>query len=133
MQYKIQKMVQLPTYIIPEQHLKILVLVKLENLFNKNGACMTDYGLPKPVLNLCNKVKNRLLAEEISYDSTKLLPAHNIILSQLNSEHRHIYDVVIQSVYDKTGAESAFLCMVIVALGKHFFGMLLFHVCVQKN
>jgi hypothetical protein len=133
MQYKIQKMVQLPTYIIHEQHLKILVLVKLENLFSKNGACMTDYGLPKPDLNLCNKVKNRLLAEEISYDSTKLLPAHNIILSQLNSEHRHTYDVVIQSVYDKTGAESAFLCMVIVALGKHFFGMLLFHVCVQKK
>jgi hypothetical protein len=56
-QYKIQKMVQLPTYIIPEQHFKNHVLVELENLFIKNGACMTDYGLPKPDLNLCNKVK----------------------------------------------------------------------------
>jgi hypothetical protein len=102
-QYKIQKMVQLPTYIIPQHHLKNHVLVELENLFIKNGACMTDYGLPKPDLNLCNKVKNRLLAKEMSYDPTKLLLAHNIILSQLNSEQRYIYDVVIQSVYDKTG------------------------------
>jgi hypothetical protein len=96
-------MVQLPTYIIPQHHLKNHVLVELEKLFIKNGACMTDYGLPKPDLNICNKVKNRLLAEEMSYDPTKLLLAHNIILSQLNSEQRYIYDVVIQSVYDKTG------------------------------
>jgi hypothetical protein len=96
-------MVQLPTCIIPEQHLKNHVLVELEKLFIKNDTCMTDYGLPNPDLNLYNKVKNRLLAEEMSYDPTKLLLTHNNILSQLNSEQRHIYDVVIQSVYDKTG------------------------------
>jgi hypothetical protein len=131
-QYKIQKMVQLPTYIIPKQHLKNHVLVELEILFIKNGTCMTGYGLPKPDLNLCNKVKNRLLAEEMSYDPTKLLLAHNNILSQLNSEQRHIYDVVTQSVYDKTRE-----CSFVYGYGgtgkKHFFGMLLFHICVQKN
>jgi hypothetical protein len=45
-------MVQLPTYRIPDQHLKYPVLVELENLFVKKGTSMTDYGLPKPDLNL---------------------------------------------------------------------------------
>ena len=72
-QHKIQRMVQMTFYRIPEQHLKNHVLVELDNLFSKNGASMTDYGLPKPDPNLSNKVKNRLLAEELAYDSAKVL------------------------------------------------------------
>lgn len=56
-------MLQLPSYTVPEHHLRNQVLVELDNLFSKNGASMTDYGVPKPDLDLCNTVKNRLLAE----------------------------------------------------------------------
>jgi hypothetical protein len=41
-------MVQLPTYSVPEDHLKNYVLLELDNLFVKNGGLMTDYGLPEP-------------------------------------------------------------------------------------
>uniref|UniRef100_K3Y356 ATP-dependent DNA helicase n=1 Tax=Setaria italica TaxID=4555 RepID=K3Y356_SETIT len=94
-------MVQVPSYRVPEQHLKNHVLVELDNLLSKNGVSMTDYGLPKPDLNLFNKLKNRLLAEELAYNSAEVLLVHDNLVNQLNSEHKHIYDLVIQSVYEK--------------------------------
>lgn len=102
-QRKIQRMVQVPSYRIPEEHLKNHVLVELDNLFSKNGVSMTDYGLPKPDLNPFNKVKNRLLAEELAYDSTEVLLVHDNLVNQLNFEQKQIYDLVIQSVYEKAG------------------------------
>lgn len=47
-------------------------------------------------------MKNRLLAEELAYDSAKLL-MHDSLVSQLNLEQKQIYDVVLQSVYERTG------------------------------
>ena len=96
-------MLQLPFYTVPEQHIKNHVLVELDNLFSKNGASMTDYGFPKPDLSLCNKVKNRLLSEELAYDPISLMHIHDSLVNRLNFEQKHIYDVVIQSVYEKTG------------------------------
>lgn len=99
---KIQSIIQLPLYIVPEQHLKNHVLVEFDNLFTKNGASMSDYGLPKPDLSLLSKVKNRLLAEEMAYDVAKLKNEHDTMIKQLNGEQKHIYDTVIRSVYDRT-------------------------------
>ena len=73
-QHKIRKMVRLPSYKVLEEHLKNHVLVKLNSLFVKNGTSMTDYGLPYPDLSLCNRVKNRLLAKELSYDYENVTP-----------------------------------------------------------
>lgn len=100
---KIQSIIQLPLYIVPEQHLKNHVLVEFDNLFTKNGASTSDYGLPKPDLSLLSKVKNRLLAEEMAYDVAKLKNEHDTMIKQLNGEQKHIYDTVIRSVYDRTG------------------------------
>ena len=101
--HKIKRMLQLPFYTVPEQHIKNHVLVELDNLFSKNGASMTDYGFPKPDLSLCNKVKNRLLSEELAYDPISLMHIHDSLVNRLNFEQKHIYDVVIQSVYEKSG------------------------------
>ena len=62
-----------------------------------------DHGLPKPDLSTSNKMKNRLLAEELTYDSTNLRHMHDTLASQLTSEQRHIHDVVLQSVYENSG------------------------------
>ena len=123
--HKIKRMLQLPFYTVPEQHIKNHVLVELDNLFSKNGASMTDYGFPKPDLSLCNKVKNRLLSEELAYDPISLMHIHDSLVNRLNFEQKHIYNVVIQSVYEKSG--QCFLFMAMVALEKHFFGMQSFH------
>jgi hypothetical protein len=100
---KIQSIIQLLLYTVPEQHLKNHVLVEFDNLFTKNGASMSNYGLPKPDLSLLSKVKNRLLAEEMAYDVAKLKNEHDTMIKQLNGEQKHIYDTVIRSVYDRTG------------------------------
>ncbi|RCV38049.1 hypothetical protein SETIT_8G110800v2 [Setaria italica] len=105
--------IEFPTKVL-EQHLKDHVLVELDNLFSKNGASMTDYGLPKPDLNLFNKVKNRLLAEELAYDSAEVLLVHDNLVNQLNSEQKHIYDRVIQSVYEK--ARQCFFKHIVLAV-----------------
>lgn len=101
--YNLRKMVQMPSYRVLEEHLRNYVLVELDSLFVKNGALLTDYGLPKPDPGLCSKVKNRLLAEELSYDSEVLLRIHDNLLGQLNFEQKNIYDVVMQSVYGNSG------------------------------
>ncbi|WVZ59866.1 LOW QUALITY PROTEIN: hypothetical protein U9M48_009958 [Paspalum notatum var. saurae] len=61
---------------------------------------MTDHGLPKPDMNLCSKVKNRLLAEELAYDPVELTLMNESLVKRLNPEQKHIYDVVIQSFSD---------------------------------
>ena len=102
-EYKIKKLMQLPYYRVPDHHLKNQVLIELDSLFVKNGASMTDHGLPKPDLSTSNKMKNRLLAEELAYDSANLRHMHDTLANQLTSEQRHIYDVVLQSVYENSG------------------------------
>lgn len=129
--YNIRKMVQLPFYKVPEDHLKNFVLLELDNLFVKNGGLMTEYGLPEPDRSIRNKVKNRLLAEELAYDCEDLLRIHSNLVRQLNFEQKNIYDVVTQSVYSKSG--QCFLCMAVVALGRHSFGMRLFHAFDQRS
>jgi hypothetical protein len=98
-EYKIKKLMQLPFYKVPNHHLRNQVLIELDNLFVKNSASMIDHDLPKPDLSTSNKMKNRLLAEELAYDSANLRHMHDTLANQLTSEQRHIYDVVLQSVY----------------------------------
>jgi len=56
-EYKIKKLMQLPFYKVPDHHLNNQVLIELDSLFVKNGASMTDHGLPKPDLSTSNKMK----------------------------------------------------------------------------
>jgi hypothetical protein len=102
-------MLQLPLCTVLEQHIKNHVLVELDNLFSKNDASMTNYGFSRPDPSLCNKVKNRLLSEELAYDPISLMHIHDSLVKRLNFEQKHIYDVIIQSVYGKTG--QCFFCL----------------------
>ncbi|XP_066384880.1 uncharacterized protein [Miscanthus floridulus] len=89
--YNIKKMVQLPTYNVPEDHLKNYVFLELDSLFVKNGGLMTGYGLPERDRTMRSKVTNRLLAEELAYDCEDLVGTGktflwNAIISRLQSE-----------------------------------------------
>ena len=101
--YNIRKMVQRPSYKVPEDHLKNYVLLELDSLFVKNGGLMKDYGLPEPDRSIRNKIKNRLLADELAYDCEDLMRAHATLVSQLTVEQKNVYEVVTRSVYDKLG------------------------------
>ena len=79
---------------------------------------MTDYGVPKPDLNLCNTVKNRLLAEGLIYDPVNLLHIHDRLVNRLSFEQNHIYDAVTQAVYERIGQWFFYLFMAMVELGK---------------
>jgi hypothetical protein len=63
-------------------------LLELDTLFVKNGGIMTYYGLLEPDRSMCNKVKNRLLAEEMAYDCEALVHIHGTLVSQLNVEQK---------------------------------------------
>jgi len=101
--YNIKKMVQLPTYNVLEDHLKNYVLLELDSLFVKNGGLMTDHGLPEPDRTMRSRGANRLLAEELAYDYEDLVRIHGTLVGQLNVEQKNVYDVVMQSVYGKSG------------------------------
>jgi hypothetical protein len=101
--YNIRKMVQLPSYNIPKDHLRNHVLLELDSLFVKNGGLMSEYGLPEPDRSMRNKIKNRLLAEELAYDFEDLVRIHNALITQLNVDQKKVYDVVTQSVYEDLG------------------------------
>jgi hypothetical protein len=49
---------------------------------------MIDYGLPERDRSMCNKVRNRLLAEELAYNSEELVSVHISLVSQLNSDKK---------------------------------------------
>jgi hypothetical protein len=70
---------------------------------------MIDHGLPEPDRSMRNKVKNRLLVEELAYDCEVLVRIHGTLVSRLNVEQKNIYDVVTQSVHGNLG--QCFFCV----------------------
>jgi len=129
--YNIKKMVQLPTYNVPEDHLKNYVLLELDSLFVKNGGLMTDHGLPEPDRTVRSKVTNRLLAEELAYDCEDLVRIHGTLVGELNIEQKMF---MMLSHSPSMGSQaSVFLCMDAVAPARHSFGMQLFCACDPRG
>ncbi|CAN6678727.1 unnamed protein product [Malus baccata var. baccata] len=101
--YNLRKTFAIPDMIIPQDELKNSVLFELELLFNNASSSLAKYHLPMPDARKMLEIKNKLLREELNYDSEQLSKKHADLKLQLNQDQKLIYDCVIDVVERKKG------------------------------
>jgi hypothetical protein len=65
---------------------------------NKRGKSIDDFCLPRRSVNTSRDSVNRLFDEELDYNELDLLSQSENLLMQLNSEQRHAFDTIVNTV-----------------------------------
>ncbi|KAB2597991.1 hypothetical protein D8674_000911 [Pyrus ussuriensis x Pyrus communis] len=81
-----------------QDELKNSLLYELEKLFIASNSSLSKHHLPQPNNLMMDRLKNRSLREELSYDSNSLKREHLFLISQLNKEQKHVYDCVMETI-----------------------------------
>ncbi|XP_038698800.1 uncharacterized protein LOC119996288 [Tripterygium wilfordii] len=101
--YKLQNRFAMGPSTISPSHIRDQVLLEIDAILSKNGACLSDYNLPLPTNTLVQQLSNTMLREELTYDINELLLCANNMEQQLNIEQRNIYDAILNAVYAEKG------------------------------
>ncbi|KAM0910046.1 hypothetical protein ACQ4PT_014417 [Festuca glaucescens] len=97
-QYRIRVALQKMDYMVPEAELKDLLLDELSSLFVKYVSSIANFNLPgKTSLHPIN-YDNRLIREEMSYDTEKLSAEATTLLLKLNADQRVAYKTIVDTV-----------------------------------
>jgi hypothetical protein len=81
--------------------LQDILLEELEGIFSKNGIYMYHYSLPHKSAQYRINANNKLIEEELSYDSAKLEKESNELYQQLNDDQKNAFHVIIKAVLAK--------------------------------
>ncbi|XP_020094143.1 uncharacterized protein LOC109714116 [Ananas comosus] len=101
--YRLKEVLRISSLKIPQEELQNYVLYELEVLFNKNGSSLSQFKLPIPNRLLIEDIGNRLLREEMDYDTDALRNEHETLYNGLNTEQLAVYRSVLASVYENKG------------------------------
>ncbi|KAJ6957546.1 hypothetical protein NC653_039492 [Populus alba x Populus x berolinensis] len=91
----------MPNLKLFDDELKNYVLYELELLFNFAGTSLEKQKLSMPDGRLLSEIKNKLLREELNYDTADLICQHSSAFPQLNQCQLNVYDCVVKSVLEK--------------------------------
>ncbi|KAJ0735159.1 hypothetical protein HanPI659440_Chr11g0428861 [Helianthus annuus] len=87
---------------LSDDQLKNYCLIELNELLEKNGKSLADFtDMPQPDTSLLDKMHNRLIREDMSYNRKQLTDEHEQLYASLNTEQTTIYDSVNDSVTAK--------------------------------
>ncbi|XP_020108369.1 uncharacterized protein LOC109724099 isoform X2 [Ananas comosus] len=101
--YRLKEVLRISSLKMPQEELQNYVLYELEVLFNKNGSSLSHFKLPIPNRLLIEDIGNRLLREEMDYDTDVLRNEHETLYNGLNTEQLAVYRSVLASVYENKG------------------------------
>ncbi|KAM0847424.1 hypothetical protein ACQ4PT_055022 [Festuca glaucescens] len=101
LQYGIRLARQDPKYEVPIGHLRDMLLSELESVFLKNGARIADFNLPPRTTYEGAFHGNRLVQEEMAYDSGALAREAEVLLGRLNADQLSAYKKIVSSVLDQ--------------------------------
>ncbi|XP_035840208.1 ATP-dependent DNA helicase PIF1-like [Helianthus annuus] len=102
--YMKRRLFMFPGLHLSDDQLKNYCLIELNELLEKNGKSLEDFtDMPQPDTSLLDKLDNRLIREELSYNKKKLTDEHDQLYASLNTEQTVIYDTVIDSVVTRKG------------------------------
>jgi hypothetical protein len=87
-----------PRYVVPPEQLMPLLIKKLTQLFSNSGGNIEDFNLPKLSARNDPMYENRLLNDELDVEPLVLSMQGQSLLSQLNTDQRHVYDTIIGRV-----------------------------------
>jgi hypothetical protein len=92
----------LAKYVPSESEIFDLLFDELESIFIKNGQQISSYNLPRKSKLQQIDITNRLIQEEINYDTKYLQKEANKLYSQLNTEQRHAFHEIINMLEYKS-------------------------------
>jgi hypothetical protein len=111
-------------YQMSDTDLQNEVLRNLSTLFDRQGRSISKFNLPRNTVHSSQESINRLFEEELNYDANTLADESQRLIAQLNSEQRHAFDSIVETVLaDKPafffisgygGTEKTFLWNVII-------------------
>jgi hypothetical protein len=81
-----------------DSELQDLLLEELEEILAKNGISINNYNLPPRMTPYNHAHNNRLIEEELTYDTNMLEYEANRLYNQLNADQKHAFDQIIDSV-----------------------------------
>jgi ATP-dependent DNA helicase PIF1 len=84
-----------PRYVAPHEQLTSLLIQKLTDTFANSGGNIDDYDLPKIVSIYTDVYSNRLISDELDVEPLMLSMHASSLVSQLNSDQKHVYDTII--------------------------------------
>ncbi|KAM0887151.1 hypothetical protein ACQ4PT_029235 [Festuca glaucescens] len=124
-QYRTRVLLRRMDYIVPDATLRDMLLDDLSTLFVTYGSSIGNFNLPEKSSVQAIYYDNRLIREEMSYDSEKLAAEASVLLAQLNAGQRVAYKTIVGAVLAKKpgfyfvsgfgGAGKTFLWNVIIA------------------
>ncbi|XP_022014702.1 uncharacterized protein LOC110914199 [Helianthus annuus] len=102
--YLKRRLFMFPGLHLSDDQLKNYCLIELNELLEKNGKSLSDFtDMPQPDTSLLDKMYNRLIREELSYNKKKMTDEHDRLYASLNTEQTVIYDTIIDSVTTRKG------------------------------
>ncbi|XP_028092911.1 uncharacterized protein LOC114293082 [Camellia sinensis] len=94
-QYRIKRDMRDSDLHLDDEDLKNLGLLEIEHILNRNGRSLKDFPpMPLPSSQGAQFLTNRLIREEMEYDSVSEKQLFNELHSGLNSEQLEVYDTL---------------------------------------
>ncbi|CAL1384366.1 unnamed protein product [Linum trigynum] len=94
----------LPNLQLSTDEIKDMCLVEIDKLLQKQWKSLADFpGLPIPSGTLRSNSGNRMIAEELNYNSEDLMKEFNTLYPKLNSEQMKAFDEIITAVEEGNG------------------------------
>jgi chromosomal replication initiation ATPase DnaA len=103
MAYRARQLAPEAPDVIIQQHIRSYVLQELQELLRDAGYSLEHFNLPQADISSTEVLINRLIMEELSYASNDTTAEVNQLITQLNSEQRHIYDIIEHSISNESG------------------------------
>ncbi|XP_035841591.1 ATP-dependent DNA helicase PIF1-like [Helianthus annuus] len=102
--FKRRKETHIPDLIIPEHHLKNLILVEIENYLISNGSTLSKFStMPYPDDDSLRQGTNRLINEELSHDPHELKSEFTILKESLTEEQLNVFNQIVNAVECQSG------------------------------
>ncbi|XP_045821940.1 uncharacterized protein LOC123914810 [Trifolium pratense] len=104
-QHRQRRLLRLPDLVLTSDQLKSYTLAEIEILLQSNGKSFNDFpDMPQPDAGLVPDRGNRLIYDELNYDTELLAHEHRKLMSTMTTEQRKIYDRIMSRVQeDKPG------------------------------
>uniref|UniRef100_A0ACD5ZBE1 Uncharacterized protein n=1 Tax=Avena sativa TaxID=4498 RepID=A0ACD5ZBE1_AVESA len=101
LQYAVRLARRDPKYEVPVEQLRDMLLSELSEVFLKNGSRITDFNLPPKSTYEGVFHANRLIQEEMAYDSADLAEKANGLYARLNACQRSAFKRIVRCVVKK--------------------------------
>jgi hypothetical protein len=85
-------------YVVPHEQLLSLLIHKLTAIFANSGGNIDEYDLPRVTPTYTNVYSNRLICDELDAEPLMLSMYAAPLVSQLNSDQKHVYETIISWV-----------------------------------